>query len=232
MKTPIIKIHQKTDFMKHYKSFQLLFIFISCCISLNTFSQAKDAIQSSKTKQEIVPLSIGTSLPLGEKKLLDVSGKEVSIINAERKNGVLVVFSCNTCPYVVKNEQRILNIIDMAVKLDIGVIILNSNEAYREHEDSYNAMKEYAIEKGLTCFYVVDEKNAMADAFGAKRTPECFLFDKTRILAYHGAIDDNPSDAENVKRMHLLEAMKELSSGKDVTVKESKSVGCGIKRKS
>jgi len=70
----------------------------------------------------------------------------------------------------------------------------------------------------------------MADAFGAKRTPECFLFDGSGKLVYHGAIDDNPSDASAVSRKHLIAAIDELLAGKEVSVKESKSVGCGIKR--
>jgi hypothetical protein len=79
---------------------------------------------------------------------------------------------------------------------------------------------------------VVDQNSEVADAFGANRTPECFLFDKNLTLAYHGAIDDNPSDETAVKRQHLREAMMELSSGKSIAVKESRSVGCTIKRKS
>ena len=70
----------------------------------------------------------------------------------------------------------------------------------------------------------------MADAFGANRTPECFLFDNNGKLAYHGAIDDNPSDAGSVSRKHLKEAINESVTGKEVTVKQSKSVGCSIKR--
>jgi hypothetical protein len=70
----------------------------------------------------------------------------------------------------------------------------------------------------------------MADAFGANRTPEVFLFDKKGKLAYHGAIDDNPGDAESVSRVHLKQAMKELLSNQEVSQKESKSVGCTIKR--
>jgi len=70
----------------------------------------------------------------------------------------------------------------------------------------------------------------VADAFGANRTPECFLFDKNLTLVYHGAIDDNPSDAANVSTHHLRNAMKEMTAGKEVSVKESKSVGCTIKR--
>jgi thioredoxin-related protein len=183
----------------------------------------------SFTNSSVLP--IGSEMPMQAHKMSDVSGKEVSMKDAAKGNGVLVMFSCNTCPYVVKNEQRMLAICEFAQKLNIGVVILNSNEAYRGGEDSPEAMKEYASEKKYNWFYVVDKNSEVADAFGANRTPECFLFDKTLKLAYHGAIDDNPSDESNVKRQHLREAMTEMADGKPVSVKESRSVGCSIKRK-
>ena len=65
---------------------------------------------------------------------------------------------------------------------------------------------------------------------GAAQEPECFLFNKDGVLVYHGAIDDNPSDADAVTRKHLVTALQELRDGKEITVKESRSVGCGIKR--
>jgi thioredoxin-related protein len=171
-------------------------------------------------------------MPKANHQMKDISGKQVSMKNALKGNGVLVMFSCNTCPYVVKNEQRIITAGELAAKLNIGFIIINSNEAYRETEDSFEAMKAYAAEKKYNWYYVVDQNSEVADAFGANRTPECFLFDKNLTLAYHGAIDDNPSDETAVKRQHLREAMMELSSGKSIAVKESRSVGCTIKRKS
>ncbi|MFT3911526.1 MAG: thioredoxin family protein [Ferruginibacter sp.] len=175
-------------------------------------------------------LPIGAEMPKATVKMKDVSGKEISIKDAVKKNGVLVMFSCNTCPYVVKNEQRTVAIGEYAQKNNVGVIILNSNEAQRTSDDSYDEMKKYATEKKYAWSYVVDKNNEVADAFGANRTPECFLFDKDLKLVYHGAIDDNPSDETAVKRQHLKEAINELTAGKEVTVKESKSVGCTIKR--
>lgn len=177
-------------------------------------------------------LPIGAEMPKATLKMKDVSGKEVSIKDAVKKNGVLVMFSCNTCPYVIKNEQRTVAIGEYAQKMDIGVILLNSNEAQRSSDDSYDEMKKYSTEKKYAWSYVVDKNNEIADAFGANRTPECFLFDKDLKLVYHGAIDDNPSDDANVKRQHLKEAVNELSAGKEISVKESRSVGCTIKRKS
>jgi len=180
------------------------------------------------TASETLP--IGSPMPKASEKMKDVSGKEVSMKDAMKDNGVLVMFSCNTCPYVIKNQERTQAIGTYALKRNVGVIILNSNEAQRSDDDSFEAMKAYAKEQNYTWNYVVDQNNAVADAFGANRTPECFLFDKDLKLVYHGAIDDNPSDASAVSRHHLKEAINELIEGKSVTVKESKSVGCTIKR--
>jgi thioredoxin-related protein len=176
------------------------------------------------------PLPIGASMPNPDLKMKDVSGKEISLSSAKKKNGLLVMFSCNTCPYVIKNQSRTIEVSKHAIANDIGVAILNPNEAYRGNEDSYEAMKEYAADQKYDWYYLVDQNHVMADAFGANRTPECFLFDKDGKLVYHGAIDDNPNDASSVNRKHLVEAINELKSGKEIAVKESRSVGCTIKR--
>lgn len=176
------------------------------------------------------PLPIGASLPDPDKKMLNTGGDKVSFADAKKKNGLLVMFSCNTCPYVIKNQDRIVEVSKHALSNDIGVVILNSNEAYRSNEDSYEAMKQYAKNQNYSWYYLVDNNSEMADAFGANRTPECFLFDANNKLVYHGAIDDNPSNADAVSRKHLITAIDEVKKGKEVSVKESKSVGCTIKR--
>jgi peroxiredoxin len=177
------------------------------------------------------PLQIGSSMPKADLKMQDVSGKEISMKEAKKENGILVMFSCNTCPYVIKNQERTIAISNFATKNNVGVIILNSNEAYRGEDDSFDAMRSYAKEQGYKWNYVVDKNHEVADAFGANRTPECFLFDKNLKLVYHGAIDDSPSDVSAISRVHLQVAIQELVAGKDISVKESRSVGCTIKRK-
>ena len=176
-------------------------------------------------------LQIGSTLPLENLKMMDTRGKEVSMKQAAQKNGLLVMFSCNTCPYVVRNQQRTKEICSFALENKIGVILLNSNEDYREKDDSYEAMQSYAKAQGYNWYYVVDKFNKVADAFGANRTPECFLFNSSLKLTYHGAIDDNPSDPSNVTRQHLKVAITEMMAGKPVTVTESRSVGCTIQRR-
>ena len=149
------------------------------------------------------PLQIGSTMPKADLKLKDISGKELAMKDVKKENGVLVMFSCNTCPYVIRNQQRTVAIGGYAQKMNVGFVVLNSNEALRSDDDSYEAMKNYAKEQHYNWNYVVDRNNEVADAFGANRTPECFLFDKNLKLVYHGAIDDNPSDVNNVKRHHL-----------------------------
>jgi len=178
------------------------------------------------------PLAIGSLMPKADVKMKDIAGKSISMKDAAKANGVLVMFSCNTCPYVIKNQDRTNGISEYAMKNNVGVIILNSNEAQRTDADSYEAMQSYAKDQKYKWNYVVDKNNEVADAFGANRTPECFLFDKNMKLVYHGAIDDSPSDVNSVSRSHLKVAVDELVAGKEITVKESKSVGCTIKRKS
>ncbi len=176
------------------------------------------------------PLPIGAALPQPEVKMKDISGQEVSFSDARKKNGLLVMFSCNTCPYVIKNQSRTKEACAFASANEIGVVLLNSNEAQRDGDDSFEEMKAYAAEQGYNWYYLVDKNSVMADAFGANRTPESFLFDKDGKLVYHGAIDDNAADASAVSRKHLVVAMTEMKSDKDVSVKKSRSVGCGIKR--
>ena len=177
-------------------------------------------------------LPIGSSMPKASMQMEDISGKKVTLQDAKKVNGLLVMFSCNTCPYVVKNQPRTKEIAAFALENNIGVILVNSNETQRKDDDSFEAMKQYAKNQGYQWYYVTDNGSELADAFGANRTPECYLFNKGDKLVYHGAIDDNPGgEASEVGKKYLKEAMGEMLSNKEVTVKTSRSVGCTIKRK-
>ncbi len=175
-------------------------------------------------------LTIGSPIPLANAKMKDVSGKEVSIKDAVQSNGVLVMFSCNTCPYVIRNQSRTKAIAAYAKQNNIGVILVNSNEADRGDGDSFSEMQAYAKQQGYDFFYTVDTNSKLADAFGATRTPEVYLFDAKGTLQYKGAIDDNPVDQNSVKHVYSKEAINEMVSGKPVSVKMSRSLGCAIKR--
>jgi AhpC/TSA family protein len=181
-------------------------------------------------KNPVEPLPIGSPLPNAEKKMKDITGKEISFKDAMSKNGLLVMFTCNTCPVVHSYKSRTIEVCKYAQDKQIGVILLNSNEAYRNDGDSFNDMKDYAKDQSYNWAYALDNNSAMADAFGATRTPECFLFNASGKLVYHGAIDNNPNAPGEVTRKHLVVAMDEMLTGKDVSVKTTRSIGCSIKR--
>jgi Redoxin len=176
-------------------------------------------------------LPIGSPIPRPEVKMKDISGTEVSLKESVKKNGLLVMFSCNTCPVVKGYQSRTLETCKYAAGKDIGVVLLNSNEATRNDGDSYGDMKDYAKKQRYSFNYVIDNNSVMADAFGANRTPEVFLFNKEGKLVYHGAIDDNPNSPDEVTRKHAIIAIDEMVAGKNITMKETRSVGCSIKRR-
>lgn len=184
----------------------------------------------SANAQQINSVAVGTKAPLLQNKMLSTTQNNVSVQEAMKKNGVLVMFSCNTCPYVIKNETRIKVIAQYALANNVGVITINSNEALRADEDSYKNMQQYAKKQGFKWHYTVDNNSVLADAYGATRTPEVFLLNNDGTIVYKGAIDDNPSDASNVTREHLKIAIDEMLNNKTIAVTESKSVGCSIKR--
>ncbi len=181
-------------------------------------------------KGTIDPLPVGSKLPKADVSMTDITGKTVTLQSAMKENGLLVIFSSTTCPVVKNNESRIIAISKFALENNVGVILINSNEATRGKGESLNDMKSYAEKNGYSWFYSLDKDHVLADAFGATKTPECFLFSKSEVLTYTGAIDDNPNDIDQVSRKHLEEAIKEMVSGKDVSVTKSKSIGCTIKR--
>ena len=132
---------------------------------------------------------------------------------------------------ISKNQSRTKAICAFAKEKDLGIIILNANEGGRNNGESFADMQTYAKQQSYNCYYALDSDNELADAFGATRTPECFLFDKNSKLIYHGAIDDSPADITEVKRNHLKQAITEMIAGTAISVKESHSVGCSIRRK-
>jgi hypothetical protein len=175
-------------------------------------------------------LPIGSPIPNADQKMKDISGQEISFNEAKKENGLLVMFSCNTCPVVMRNQDRTKEICKLAREKGIGVILLNSNEGSRDEGDSFDDMKNYAKEQGYNWPYALDKNSLMANAFGALRTPENFLFDKNLKLVYHGAIDDNPGSPSDVIHKYLAEAIGQVISGKEVAIKTTRSIGCGIKR--
>lgn len=174
-------------------------------------------------------LQINSAIPMADYKMKDVSGKDVSLNEIKTTKGLLVIFSCNTCPYVKLSESRILDYSNFCLNNGIGCVLVNSNEAQRGEDDSFDEMVKYYAGQKLKCNYAVDEKSQLANAFGAGRTPQCFLFN-AKGLVYKGAIDDNVKDPSAVKAPYLKEALMALTKNEMPKTQETKSIGCTIKR--
>ncbi len=181
-------------------------------------------------------MSIGASMPKAEVSMPDVSGKDVSLKAAAGSNGVVVIFSCNTCPFVVGSdgsegwEGRYPALGEYCAKNKVGFVLVNSNEAKREAGDGFADMQAHYKDKGYKGYYVLDKGHVVADAFGARTTPHVFLFNKDLELAYKGAIDDNVDSAKAVKAEYLRDAIAAMVAGKPIGTPVTRNLGCSIKR--
>lgn len=184
-------------------------------------------------------LKISDTAPLIDYQMESTDGKKLSLNDVKGKNGTLVIFSCNTCPFVVGMkdggfpgwEKDYNDIHKLAREKGFGVILVNSNEAKRKQDDSEDTMDEMrkrAQKQSYTIPYVLDKDSKLADAFGAKTTPHIYLFDKENKLVYTGSIDNtwDPKRKEDIP--YLTNALNQFD-GK-ITVKESEPRGCSIKR--
>lgn len=176
-------------------------------------------------------LQINDKAVLTDVKMAEISGKSISLNDAKKENGLVVLFSCNQCPFVLRWEDRFDDIKKWADDNDVGMIVLNSNYQKRNGDDSFEAMQAKAKEKGYDFYYVLDKESQMANALGGQTTPHAFLFDGDLKLAYKGAIDDSYKSAEKVTQAYLKDAIVSLGAGEKVAIAETKPVGCGIKRK-
>ncbi|WP_100610729.1 thioredoxin family protein [Confluentibacter lentus] len=165
-------------------------------------------------------------------KLMNVDGKMVSLSNYKDAKGFIVTFTCNTCPYAVGYEDRIIALNNKYASLGYPVIAIMPNNPDVQPGDSMEAMKKRAKEKGFTFPYLMDDGQNIYPKYGATKTPHVFILQKTakgHIVKYIGAIDDNYQDASAVKTKYVENAVNALLKGNEVPEKETKAIGCTIK---
>ncbi len=169
-------------------------------------------------------------------KLKNVDGKKVSLFGDYKNDkGVIVVFTCNHCPFAKKYEDRIIALDKKYKGLGYPVVAINPNDPAKSPEDSYDNMQKRSKEKGFTFPYLFDETQATAQTYGATNTPHIYILQKSGadfIVRYIGAIDDNSDDATAVKEKYAEEALDALLAGKPVAKSKTKAIGCTIKWKS
>ena len=171
-------------------------------------------------------LNIGDAAPAW-KKLPGVDGKQHALADLKDKSVVVVVFTCNSCPYAVDYEDRLVNFATQHATKDspVALVAINVNTV---KEDLPDQMKKRAQAKGFTFPYLFDGTQQIAKAYGAGATPEFFVLDRQRRVVYMGAMDDNP-DASKVQRKHVEQAVQAALSGKAPQVKETVPIGCRIR---
>ncbi len=197
--------------MKLYRCFKILFFLFSL------------------SSIRAVELKIGSQMPNTDYLLNDISGNQITLNEIKGKNGTLIIFSCNTCPWVIKWEDRYIEIANSYLKRGIGMIAINSNVARFKGDDSLYKMKKHAKEKKYNFPYAQDPKAKLAYAFGATKTPHVYLFDDKDNLVYRGAIDDNARDASSVEEPFLSNALDQLLAGRKIKKTTSRAIGCSIK---
>jgi peroxiredoxin len=158
-------------------------------------------------------------------------GKSYGVDAFSQSKVLIVLFSCNHCPYVRAYEDRFMAIQRDYEKDGVQVIAINSNDATEYPDDSFENMKVRAEQRKFNFPYLRDESQEIAKAFGATHTPELFLFNPERILAYYGKIDDNWKEEDKVKSKYLRNALDEILADKPVSVPETFAIGCTIKWK-
>tara|TARA_B100000029_G_scaffold317774_1_gene310195 strand:- start:7687 stop:8280 length:594 start_codon:yes stop_codon:yes gene_type:complete len=173
-------------------------------------------------------LEIGSKIPLANVKMEDISGKDISLNDVMGGNGLLVVFSCNTCPFVDAWEDRYIKVSNEYQEKGVGMVAINSNEGTRNSGDNLKDMKNRAKKAKYDFFYTLDKGSKLASAFGATKTPHIFLFNKKGELVYRGAIDDN-AKANRVETNYLMDAIDAMIAGKKVGMTSTKAIGCTIK---
>lgn len=178
---------------------------------------------------------VGDGLAVGDKapdfKLKNIDGNELSLADMSGNKGFIVVFTCNTCPYSVMYEDRIIDLNKKYAPMGYPVVAINPNDANRRPGDSFSEMKIRAKEKGFDFPYLYDETQEVAKSYGATRTPHVYLLDSSRTVKYIGAIDNNASDANEVSTYYLADAIAAMEKGSDPDPGFTKAVGCTIKWK-
>ncbi len=181
-------------------------------------------------------LKLGNKLPMPTRKMDGIDGTSKSLSDFKKENGLIVVFSCNTCPFVVGGEnfegweKQYAALYNRAQKGNIGFVLVNSNEAKRDGVDSMNEMIQHAKNAGYEMPYVVDTDSELANAMGAKTTPHVYAFDEKDKLIYKGSIDNSWDSKRSKDEDYLYQVMDYLDGGKKFKENSTPPRGCSIKR--
>ncbi len=182
-------------------------------------------------------IKLKTTAPLMDKSMMNTQESSPTTLAANKKeNGLIVIFSCNTCPFVVGTpdftgwEKQYNELYNMALKANIGFVLINSHEKKRTSDDSFEEMKIRAIKMTYEMPYLLDENSELANAMDAKITPHAFFFDKNNKLVYAGSIDNIWDGNRKKDEQYLRNAVQSMLNGKKIKPNFTPPKGCSIKR--
>ncbi len=175
-------------------------------------------------------LEVGQRAP--DFSLPGVDNRTVSLRSLlEDHRAVVVIFSCNHCPYVRAWEGRMKAIQHDYADRGAILVVINPNDAVKYPEDDFTQMTLRAKEEGFNFPYLRDESQEVARAYGAQRTPHVFLLDKGGVVRYRGAIDDNYDNPDQVEHHYLRDALDAVLAGKTPEPDSTEAIGCTVKWK-
>ena len=167
-------------------------------------------------------------------KLKNIDDSYVSLANYKEVKGFIVIFTCNHCPYAKAYEDRIIALDKKYKPLGYPVIAINPNDPEVQPQDSFEAMKVRAKEKGFTFPYLMDEGQKIYPLYGATKTPHVFILKKEpkgNVVKYIGAIDNNYEDPTDISEYFVENALSDLLNKKEVKTAQTVAIGCTIKVK-
>lgn len=187
---------------------------------------------NSLYSQELPSIDIGEPFPASviDHPMQSIDSKQYRVSQFLKKNGLIIIFTSNSCPFVDAWEDRYKIIENLCQRYNLDMVYINSNHNRRDGKDSFKAMQEHAKKMGYTFNYLLDEESELANTLGAKTTPHVFMFDKLSKLIYKGAIDDNYESISLVKTFYLKDAIQSHALGNEIEISETKAIGCSIKR--
>ena len=189
------------------------------------FSAPEAGVFSTTSGYAVGDVATDFSLP-------NVDGTNVSLADFPTAKGFIVVFTCNTCPYSVAYEDRIIALDKQFKSKGYPVIAINPNDPAAKAGEEMEAMQERAREKGFTFPYLQDVGQTIYPQYGATRTPHVYILEKqgTQLkVAYIGAIDDSSRDADAVEQTYVEDAVEALLEGNKPSTTQTKAIGCSIK---
>lgn len=202
----------------------------------STTDNTEASAQTVSDTEEATPVGVqvGDKAPTFNLKNVDgemYSFDNIKDANGEAPKGYVVTFTCNTCPYAVAYEDRLIELHNKISPMGYPIVAIQPNDPEVKEGDSFAAMQTRHSEKGFPFLYLMDEGQQVYPQYGASRTPEVYLVDADGTVRYHGAIDDNAQEAEAVTVNYIEKAIEALGNGQDPDPADVKAIGCTIKTK-